>query len=75
MTHKVFEIATRGQGLYEFTDDVRDWAHGTGVMTLCIQHTSASLLIQENADPEVQSSCRPIFPAWFRHRMIQACII
>jgi thiamine phosphate synthase YjbQ (UPF0047 family) len=37
MTHKVFEIATQGQGLYEFTDEVRDWVHGTGVITLFIQ--------------------------------------
>ena len=61
MTHKVFEIATQGQGLYEFTDEVRDWVHGTGVITLFIQHTSASLLIQENADPEVQSDLQAYF--------------
>ena len=50
-----FTIATRGPGLYDFTRDVADWASGTGMLTLFIRHTSASLLIQENADPEVQS--------------------
>lgn len=61
MTYKVFEIATQGQWLYEFTDEVRDWVHGTGVITLFIQHTSASLLTQENADPEVQSDLQAYF--------------
>ena len=50
-----FTIATRGPGLYDFTRDVADWASGTGLLTLFISHTSASLLIQENADPEVQT--------------------
>ena len=50
-----FTIPTQGQGLYEFTDQVTAWATGTGLLTLFIRHTSASLLIQENADPEVQS--------------------
>ncbi|MEC9197197.1 MAG: secondary thiamine-phosphate synthase enzyme YjbQ [Pseudomonadota bacterium] len=50
----VFTISTHGQGLYEFTRDVADWVQGDGLLTLFIRHTSASLLIQENADPEVQ---------------------
>ena len=50
----VFTISTRGQGLYEFTRHVADWVQGDGLLTLFIRHTSASLLIQENADPEVQ---------------------
>ncbi|WP_299043544.1 secondary thiamine-phosphate synthase enzyme YjbQ [uncultured Tateyamaria sp.] len=50
-----FEIQTRGQGLYEFTRDVTAWASGTGLLTLFVQHTSCSLLVQENADPEVQT--------------------
>lgn len=60
---QVFEIATRGQGLYEFTREVSDWLHGKndGVLTLFVRHTSASLLIQENADPEVQSDLRNYF--------------
>lgn len=52
-----FSIQTRGQGLYEFTPLVSAWVRGSedGLLTLFIRHTSASLLIQENADPEVQS--------------------
>ncbi|MEP2890600.1 secondary thiamine-phosphate synthase enzyme YjbQ [Tateyamaria sp.] len=49
-----FDMRTSGQGLYEFTRDVMTWAQGTGLLTLFVQHTSCSLLIQENADPEVQ---------------------
>ena len=52
-----FSVNTRGQGLYEFTSEVGAWVRGrhTGLLTLFIRHTSASLLIQENADPEVQT--------------------
>lgn len=50
-----FTISTNGPGLYEFTRDVADWVSGTGLCTLFIRHSSASLLIQENADPEVQT--------------------
>jgi len=57
----VFEINTRGPGLYEFTDQVRDWATATGLLTLFVQHTSASLLIQENADPEVRTDLQNYF--------------
>jgi len=61
----VFEISTRGQGLYEFTADVTGWLGAQGVteglLTLFIRHTSASLLIQENADPEVQSDLKAYF--------------
>lgn len=56
-----FDIATSGPGLYEFTSDVVRWAHGTGLLTLFIQHTSASLVIQENADPEVQIDLQNYF--------------
>ncbi|NVO29050.1 YjbQ family protein [Donghicola sp. C2-DW-16] len=52
--HTTFTISTRGQGIYEFTRDVADWVRGDGLLTLFIRHTSASLLIQENADPEVK---------------------
>jgi secondary thiamine-phosphate synthase enzyme len=48
-------IQTDGAGLYEFTQDVASNLTGTGVLTVFIQHTSCSLLIQENADPEVQT--------------------
>lgn len=56
-----FSISTRGPGLYEFTDDVARWISGTGLLTLMVQHTSASLLIQENADPEVQLDLQNFF--------------
>jgi thiamine phosphate synthase YjbQ (UPF0047 family) len=51
-----FEVSTRGPGLYEITGDVADWLRGAGdgLLTLMVQHTSASLLIQENADPDVR---------------------
>ncbi|WP_084862669.1 secondary thiamine-phosphate synthase enzyme YjbQ [Salibaculum halophilum] len=49
-----FSIGTDGPGLYEFTGQVAGWVRGTGVLTLFVQHTSCSLLIQENADPAVQ---------------------
>lgn len=55
---KIFEIETRGQGLYEFTGDVARWVQasdvGEGLLTLFVQQTSCSPLILENADPEVQ---------------------
>ena len=51
-------IATRGRGLVEITRDVRGWAEGqgmsAGLLTLFCRHTSASLLVQENADPDVR---------------------
>jgi secondary thiamine-phosphate synthase enzyme len=54
-----FAIRTRGQGLVEFTDQVIAWVSSTGfrngLLTLHVQHTSASLLIQENADPDVRT--------------------
>ncbi|MEM5542990.1 secondary thiamine-phosphate synthase enzyme YjbQ [Sulfitobacter sp. AS92] len=51
-----FSIRTGGQALYEFTEDVAAWVsgQGDGLLTLMIRHTSASLLIQENADRDVQ---------------------
>lgn len=52
------EIVVRGQGLHEFTDRAAEWLAGQGVgeglCTLFIQHTSASLLVQENADPSAR---------------------
>ena len=53
------EIKTNGQKLYEFTDQTIDWINknnfNNGILNLSIQHTSASLIVQENADPDVQS--------------------
>jgi secondary thiamine-phosphate synthase enzyme len=58
-------IATSGTGLYEFTEKViRFVAEAkiqTGLLTVFVQHTSASLLIQENADPEVRSDLERFF--------------
>ncbi len=59
--HRVIEIPTTGPGLYGFTDQVVDWVQGDGLLTLFIQHTSASLLIQENADAQVQSDLQAYF--------------
>jgi len=60
-----FTIQTRGRSLYEFTDEVVAWVRGTGVdeglLTLHVRHTSASLVIQENADPEVQRDLERFF--------------
>ncbi len=60
-----FVVRTRGAGLYEFTRDVADWLGGTGVsdglLTLFVRHTSCSLLIQENADPDVQVDLQAYF--------------
>lgn len=57
----VFRVRTQGQGLYEITRDIADWVKGDGLLTLFIRHTSASLLVQENADPEVQADLRAFF--------------
>lgn len=58
-------IATRGRGFYEFTDQVASLLHRekfqTGLITLHLRHTSASLLIQENADPEVRRDLERFF--------------
>ncbi|MBW4962279.1 secondary thiamine-phosphate synthase enzyme YjbQ [Sulfitobacter sp. CW3] len=58
-----FQITTHGQGLYEFTGDVARWlnGHSDGLLTLMVRHTSASLLIQENADPDVQHDLLAFF--------------
>ncbi len=59
-----FSISTRGPGLYEFTSDVRNWlasVAGDGLLTLFVKHTSCSLAIQENADPEVQTDLKAFF--------------
>ena len=60
MKQKFFnlEIKTSGQKLYEFTENTLNWIKennfNNGIINLSIQHTSASLIIQENADPDVQ---------------------
>ncbi len=53
------KIITSGQKLYEFTDKTIEWVKKNnfknGILNLSIQHTSASLIVQENADPDVQT--------------------
>ena len=53
------KINTNGQKLYEITDQIIDWikenSFKNGILNLNIQHTSASLIVQENADPDVQT--------------------
>ena len=72
-------IETHGPGLYEFTGKLSAWVQGDGLLTLFIRHTSASLLIQENAAPEVQDDLLGFLDllappaddpamAWLRHR-------
>ena len=55
---QVIAVETLGPGLHEITREVADWAHGqgmtTGLLTLFCRHTSASLVIQENADADVR---------------------
>lgn len=79
--HQTLQIPTRGPGFTEITDELSGVlaAHGgSGVLTVFVQHTSCSLLIQENADPDVQRDLHAFFrrlvpPAddasmsWLRH--------
>ncbi|MBV8456182.1 MAG: YjbQ family protein [Acetobacteraceae bacterium] len=59
------EVATRGEGLVEITEQVRRWMAGqaveTGLLTVWCCHTSASLLVQENADPDVRADLVAFF--------------
>jgi len=58
-------LATRGRGLYELTREVESWItreeFHDGLVTLHLKHTSASLLIQENADPDVRVDLENFF--------------
>lgn len=53
----VFTLSTHGPGCHDFTAEVARWiaGQGDGVLHLMVRHTSCSLLIQENADPDVQT--------------------
>jgi len=59
------QVSTRGKGLYEITEQIAQWLSGcpvrSGLLTVFIQHTSASLTIQENADPDVVHDLNDFF--------------
>jgi secondary thiamine-phosphate synthase enzyme len=61
----ILTLSTRGQGLYEFTDQanafVRHSGMVEGLLTVFVRHTSCSLLIQENADPDVKTDLNSFF--------------
>ena len=62
--HTVLTIQTRGRGFIDITPDVKKWVGNCGIdglLTVFIRHTSASLLIQENADPEVTRDLERFF--------------
>jgi secondary thiamine-phosphate synthase enzyme len=66
-------VPTRGPGLTEFTDAAKEFVRGekieNGLLTCFIRHTSASLLIQENADPDVLKDLRDFFVQLAKHGM------
>jgi secondary thiamine-phosphate synthase enzyme len=63
-THEL-RVRTRGKGLYEITREIEQWTGGqgiaTGLLTAFVRHTSASLVIQENADPDVVRDLNDFF--------------
>lgn len=63
--HTTLTVPTRGKGLYPFTKDVENWVSkqsvANGLLTLFVQHTSCSLVMQENADPDVTLDMRDFF--------------
>ena len=65
MAQTVISVSTRGQGLYEFTREaeafLRKAGVETGLLTVFVRHTSCSLLIQENADPDVRRDLDQFF--------------
>lgn len=84
MSFKIISIQTQGPGLYKFTHAAREFVDeapiADGILTVFVKHTSCSLLIQENADPDVQSDLQEYFSrlvpsgdhpsmAWMRHTL------
>ncbi|PDS76569.1 secondary thiamine-phosphate synthase enzyme YjbQ [Rhizobium sp. L43] len=64
MPQTILTLPTRGQGLYEFTDQAEAFVSATGeegLLTVFVRHTSCSLLIQENADPDVRTDLLSFF--------------
>ena len=79
-SHGTLELVNKGRGLYAITSEVVGWVGAStiadGLLTLFIQHTSASLLVQENYDPDVQADLERFFARLvkdgdplFAHRM------
>ncbi len=68
--HFELTIQTKGQGLYDISTPVMDWVEGQcmpeGLLTIFVRHTSASLTIQENADPDVLADLNHFF-----HRLVK----
>lgn len=64
-TATTVHVRTTGQGLFEITREVQAWVQGSGIreglLTVYCRHTSASLTIQENADPDVQYDLQTFF--------------
>jgi secondary thiamine-phosphate synthase enzyme len=78
--HGDLTVATRGKGLYDISREVRQWVAkqgiASGLLTVFLQHTTASLTIQENADPDVRRDMTDFFDQlvpddtpWFRHTL------
>lgn len=65
MPQTILTVATYGQGLYEITDEAAGFVRAagleTGLLTAFVRHTSASLLVQENADPDVRRDLDAFF--------------
>ncbi|MCJ8508741.1 secondary thiamine-phosphate synthase enzyme YjbQ [Rhizobium lemnae] len=65
MPQTTLRIPTRGQGLYEFTEQASSFVGQAGILegllTVFVRHTSCSLIIQENADPDVQTDLKHFF--------------
>jgi secondary thiamine-phosphate synthase enzyme len=65
MPQKIISISTTGQGFYEFTAEAASFVRATGaaegLLTVFVRHTSCSLLIQENADPDVRTDLDGFF--------------
>ena len=62
---ETISLATKGQGLYEITSKISKWLSKQkikkGLLTIFLQHTSCSLIIQENADPDVKKDLKKFF--------------
>lgn len=65
MPQTMITLNTKGQGLYEFTDEVAAFLRGNqadeGLLTVFVRHTSCSLIVQENADPDVRRDLKSFF--------------